>query len=85
MKRFVTICLMVFSLLYAVALGLFLIGNFGLFGNEPDPLAAVFLMPLGMPWNFWIDLFPESTWPWLAAAAPSLNCAALWIISKTVR
>ena len=40
--------------------GLLLIGTFGLFGQEKDPLSAVFLIPLGLPWFIWVDGFPES-------------------------
>lgn len=64
-----------FLALYLVALGLLAIGTFGLFGQEKDPLAGVFLMPLGLPWNLWFDFFPERAWPFLAAAAPALNLA----------
>jgi hypothetical protein len=40
-----------FALLYVLALGLFVVGTFGLFGSPSGPLADVFLMPLGLPWN----------------------------------
>ena len=43
-------------------------GTFGLFGTERDPLAGVFLLPLGLPWVLAIDLFPEPLWPWLTVA-----------------
>jgi len=39
--------------------GLLLIGTFGLFGQEKDPLSAVFLIPLGLPWFIWVVGFPE--------------------------
>jgi hypothetical protein len=42
-----------FVLAYAVALVALVVGVFGLFGAERDPLAAVFLVPLGMPWTSW--------------------------------
>jgi hypothetical protein len=54
-----------------------LIGTFGLFGQERDPLAGVFLMPLGLPWVLWLEGFPEITLPWLAGMAPLLNLAIL--------
>ena len=69
--------LITFTALYLLALGLFAIGTFGLFGNERDPLAAVFLLPLGLPWQMWVDQVPESLWPWLAALAPLLNLLLL--------
>jgi hypothetical protein len=44
-----------FVILYAAASLLFLIGTFGWFGQDADPLAGVFLMPLGLPWNLLAD------------------------------
>jgi hypothetical protein len=66
--------------LYLVALALLLIGTFGLFGQEQDPLAGVFLMPLGLPWVLWTDSLPEVALPWLGALAPLLNIAILTLI-----
>lgn len=63
----------IFLALWVFALALMLIGTFGLFGQETDPLSAVFLMPLGLPWNLFTDLAPELAWPWLAAIAPGIN------------
>ena len=67
-----------FAVLYACALGLLAIGAFGLFGAERDPLSAVFLLPLGLPWNLYIDNTPDALRPWLAAAAPLLNLLIIW-------
>ena len=69
-----------FSILYALALGLFIIGTFGLFGSPSGPLAGVFLVPLGLPWNLLLDVFPEPLWPTLAALAPALNLIILVLI-----
>ena len=74
--------LRVFAGLYFVALALFLIGTFGLFGQERDPLSGVFLMPLGLPWVLWLDLFPEPVRPWLAALSPLLNLAVLSLFCR---
>jgi hypothetical protein len=63
--------------LYLGALALLAVGSLGLFGSERDPLAAVFLIPLGLPWNLFIDRLPEASHPWLAAAAPLLNILLL--------
>ena len=68
--------------LYLVALALLLIGTFGLFGQERDPLAGVFLMPLGLPWVLWLESFPEPTLPWLAALAPLLNIVLLTFLCR---
>lgn len=69
-----------FSVLYALAVGLFIIGTFGLFGSPSGPLAGVFLVPLGLPWNLVLDVFPEPLWPALAALAPALNLIILVLI-----
>ncbi len=66
--------------LYALALGLFIIGTFGLFGSPSGPLAGVFLVPLGLPWNQMLDVFPEPLWPTLAALAPAVNLSILALI-----
>ena len=36
-------------------MALLLIGIFGWFGQEKDPLSGVFLLPLGLPWNLIAD------------------------------
>lgn len=69
-----------FLLAYLAALGLLLVGTLGLFGNERDPLAGVFLIPLGIPWIWLVDGVAEPLRPWLAAASPAVNLALLWFI-----
>lgn len=69
-----------FAVLYALAVGLFLVGTFGLFGSPSGPLAGIFLVPLGLPWNRMLDVFPEPLWPTLAALAPALNLLILMLI-----
>jgi hypothetical protein len=68
--------------LYLVALALLLIGTFGLFGQERDPLAGVFLVPLGLPWILWIDALPEVLKLWAASLAPLLNIAILTVLYR---
>ncbi|SDK64592.1 hypothetical protein [Aliiruegeria lutimaris] len=70
------------GVLYLFALALLLIGTFGLFGQERDPLAGVFLMPLGMPWVLWLNGLPDEILPWLAAMAPLLNLAILTLLCR---
>ena len=70
------------GVLYLVSLALFLIGTFGLFGQERDPLAGVFLVPFGLPWILWTGGFPELWLPWLAALAPLLNLAILTMLCR---
>jgi drug/metabolite transporter superfamily protein YnfA len=62
---------------YAFALAVFLTGEFGLLGQARSPLAGVYLVPLGLPWNHAIDSLPEASWPWLGAAAPLINLGIL--------
>jgi hypothetical protein len=82
MHRACRIIVLLFAAAYVAALGLLAVGTFGLFGNERDPLAGVFLVPLGLPWNLMLDGAPESTRPWLAAGTPMLNVAILWLICR---
>lgn len=65
-----------FALAYVAALFLFLVGTVGWFGQEPGPLAGVFLVPLGLPWNRFLDGAPDDVRPFLVAAAPFVNPAA---------
>ena len=68
-----------------MALALLLIGTFGLFGQERDPLAGVFLLPLGLPWVVWLDGLPDRILPWLAALAPLLNLSILTLLCRFFR
>lgn len=72
--------LIVFALAYLAALALMVIGTFGLFGQPRDPLGAVFLLPLGLPWKLLLDSAPASLLPWLASLAPALNILILWAL-----
>jgi len=71
--------------LYIPVLALFAIGTFGLFGNERDPLAAVRLVPLGLPWNMMLDSFPDPALPWLGASAPLVNLFLLLFVCRLIR
>lgn len=65
---------------YAAALLLLAIGTFGWLGQERDPLAAIFLLPLGLPWNLLADRAGISG-PVAVIVAPLINIAigyALW-------
>lgn len=63
----------VFAVLYLVSLALLVVGWFGLFGSERDPLSGVFLVLLGMPWTPLLGGLPEPLLPWMAALAPAIN------------
>jgi hypothetical protein len=82
MRRLCRLFLIAFGVLYLLALATFVVGTFGLFGEETDPLAGVFLIPLGLPWNRLVDVFPEPIWSWLAAAAPFLNLVLVWLLCR---
>lgn len=69
-----------FGVLYFFALSLFIIGEFGLFGSPSGSLSGIFLVPLGLPWNLFLDNTPEAMRPWLAAAAPIINLVILRLI-----
>lgn len=69
--------LVIFGALYVIALALLIIGTFGLFGQEQDPLSGVFLLPLGLPWNLLLDGFSDTLKPWFAALAPLVNLLIL--------
>lgn len=69
----------IFLGLYAAALLILMIGLYGWFGQEKDPLSAVFLIPLGLPWNILADALMGAT---LLAAllSPAINAAILlWL------
>lgn len=82
MQRACSLVVIVFAILYALAFGLFIVGRFGLFGSPSGPLAGIFLMPLGLPWNRMLDVFPEPLWPTLAILAPALNLVILVLICR---
>lgn len=74
-----------FLLLYLFALLVLAAGTFGLFGAEHDPLSAIYVVVLGLPWNRLIDAFPAASRPWLAAGAPLVNLLILWAICRALR
>lgn len=74
----------IYVVLYLGALALLIIGTFGLFGQEQDPLAGVFLLPLGLPWNILLDRIGLAG-PLLAVLAPLLNIAIVWGLWRWVK
>lgn len=71
----------IFVVLYGAALLLLLVGAFGWFGQEQDPLSGVFLMPLGLPWNLIADRIGL---PGVAVGvlSPLINAAILFWLWK---
>ncbi len=77
MRRLLLTLAWIFGILYAVAMVVFLVGWFGLFGVTHDPLAGVFLIPLGLPWNFAADRLPVALQPYASLLAPLINLGIL--------
>jgi hypothetical protein len=77
MSRVCRFIVITFAALYAVAFALFLVGTYGWFGSPQGPLAGVFLIPLGLPWVWWLDGLPPGLRPVAAIAAPALNLLLL--------
>jgi hypothetical protein len=67
----------VFLALCLAALAILLVGTYGLFGQERDALAGVYVVLLGLPWVWLSDLAPEAARPWVALATPFVNVAIL--------
>ena len=82
MARFLTSLLTVFLVAYAGAMLLWLAGTFGWFGQEKDPLSAIFVVLLGWPWTKLIDILPEGLWPYAGAVAPGVNALILYNLKR---
>ena len=74
-----------FAVLYLFAIAIGLIGTFGWFGQDRDPLSWVFIVPLGLPWTLVLDNLSETASPWLAGLAPLLNLAILTGLCRLIR
>lgn len=85
MHRFCSLVVYGLTALYLVALALFLVGTFGLFGQTSDPLAGVFLIPLGLPWNMLSDHIGEPFKPVFAALAPVINILILRVLCRVTQ
>ncbi len=72
---------LVFAGLYVIALFLLAVGTFGWFGQERDPISAVFLIPLGLPWNLLADRLAGASVA-TAILAPAVNAAVLFYLWK---
>ncbi|MCF3933766.1 hypothetical protein L1787_10105 [Acuticoccus sp. M5D2P5] len=74
-----------FALAWLFALAVLAIGTFGLFGEPRDPLAAVYLVPLGLPWNRMLDRLDDPVRVIATALAPGVNLAIIRLICRTAR
>lgn len=76
---------------YGLALFLLAVSTWGWLGAERDPLSGIFLIPLGMPWTWFIgsagkfDPFGGVSPAVLAMLAPAINLAILFSICSTLR
>lgn len=70
------------AIFWVLAVAVLVIGIFGLFGQEQDPLSGVFLIPIGFPWIMMLDSFPEAVRFWLAVFSPGLNVALFAILAR---
>ena len=70
------------ALLWVAALAILAIGTFGLFGQARDPLSAVFLMPLGLPWSLLAGRLPEGAGAIALILAPGLNLLVLALLCR---
>ena len=83
MARFLSVAFWALIALYAAALFIWAVGTFGWFGQERDPLSALFLVPLGLPWTILVIGAPDATLPWIGALAPLVNVAILrWLAQR---
>jgi len=73
-----------FLLLYIAALAILVVGTYGLFGAERDPLSGIFLMPLGLPWNHFLSDLPTALLRWVVVTSPLVNVFLLWLLCRAV-
>ena len=71
--------------LWVFAFAIFVVGTYGLLGQEKDPLSGVYLLPLGVPWVYLFDYFEDSIRPWATAFAPLLNITLLYWLCRRKR
>jgi hypothetical protein len=62
-----------FAVAFVASLAQLAIGALGLIGQPRDPSSRVLLLPLGLPWNLFLDGAPDAWRVWLAAGAPAVN------------
>jgi len=76
-----------FLSLYLFAMALFLIGAFGLFGQERDPLSGVFLIPLEIPWIYLLDHLsvPDGSRIWIGILSPVIKLTCICAFCSWMR
>ncbi len=74
----------IYVALWGMAVIILIIGTFGLFGQEEDPLSGVFLLPLGLPWILWTHDTSDTFRPIMAVLAPLINVVILNFLCRTL-
>jgi hypothetical protein len=82
MVRLCTLFFLAFCALYLFAILIWVIGTFGWFGTDKDPLSGAFLIILGLPWARWVDRLPESLWPLGGILAPAINASVIYAVCR---
>ncbi len=70
------------TVLYILALIVFVVGTYGLFGFEKDPLSGVYLVILGWPWPGLTQDLPDQLLPVAGIAAPLINIVILQVFGS---
>lgn len=75
-----------FLLSFLAAFGFFVSNMMGWFGQTPDALAGLYLLPFGMPWNLVGLELPDPFPLMFGLGAPLLNLAILfWLWRRSAR
>jgi hypothetical protein len=85
MALFFKIVFWIFVVAYVAALAIWIIGNYGLFGQERDPLSAVFLVILGQPWIRLTAVLPENLRSLAGALSPMPTLVILYILQRVMK
>ena len=67
-----------FLIAFALALAFFASNMLGLFGQTPDALAGIYLLPFGFPWNLLGLELPDPFPLLIGLGGPIINLAILW-------
>lgn len=70
---------------YLIALGIFAVLKWGLFGVTTDPLAGLFLAPMGLPWNVLVDVESLNLRILIGVLSPMINLAIVYLLCRAFR
>ena len=83
MKTITLMAVVAFAAAYGAAVVMLVTGTLGLLGHENEALAAIFLRPLGLPWNLFLAGAPLTERAAVGAAAPMANLLLLWLLYRS--